>query len=137
MSRSKKIVAGISGLVGGLMATAATVSPTDVDRNIATWLLLVGWQDPPRFLVTSNADYLVGGLGLALMVAAALSVWSLFMADSRNDPSSTQKTESSFVKGKIRNLHLENNRSTADNFVDAEVESLVAKGNEHDPGRSN
>jgi len=63
-----KITTICTGVVGTLLLTAVTITPQDADSNIAAWLKLLGWHNPPGGLVTSHADQVVFWIGIAFLL---------------------------------------------------------------------
>jgi hypothetical protein len=78
MQITRKIIVRAVVGAGGMAVTAATIKPVDADTNVAAWLKLMGWDDPPAALVSSMANDAIFWVGVVLLLIAGFSVVEWF-----------------------------------------------------------
>lgn len=86
MRLTLKLLTILTGAMGTLMLTAATISPREADSNVAEWLSIVGVDRPPSALVSTGADSAVTALAIILLVVAAIGAWEWFSGRQRQTP---------------------------------------------------
>ncbi len=88
MRATLKFATVLAGAIGTLTVTAATISPQDADSNVTAWLRLLGIDNPPAALVTSNADHVITLFGVALLLLTAMGIYE-WMRPKRSDANGT------------------------------------------------